>query len=106
MGLQERVGVRGHSAALVAVNYANPTPVSRRGGKYFPNDFYLGGKAVWPCGLKAGSFPTTSPRPDHDALANAPAMMWIVRLALRRPYTFTVCAIMIVLLGIVTIFRM
>ena len=33
-------------------------------------------------------------------------MMWIVRLALRRPYTFTVTAIMIVLLGIVTIFRM
>jgi len=33
-------------------------------------------------------------------------MMWIVRLALRRPYTFTVGAIMIVLLGIVTIFRM
>ncbi len=33
-------------------------------------------------------------------------MMWIVRLALRRPYTFTVCAIMIVLLGIVTVFRM
>ena len=32
--------------------------------------------------------------------------MWIVRLALRRPYTFTVCAIMIVLLGIVTLFRM
>jgi hypothetical protein len=32
--------------------------------------------------------------------------MWIVRLALRRPYTFTVAAIMIVLLGIVTIFRM
>ena len=33
-------------------------------------------------------------------------MMWIVRLALRRPYTFTVAAIMIVILGIVTIFRM
>ncbi len=33
-------------------------------------------------------------------------MMWIVRLALRRPYTFTVGAIMIVILGIVTIFRM
>src|SRR3984957_14498201 len=32
--------------------------------------------------------------------------MWIVRLALRRPYTFTVMAIMIVLLGIVTISRM
>jgi len=32
--------------------------------------------------------------------------MWIVRLALRRPYTFTVMAIMIVLLGIVTIARM
>ena len=32
--------------------------------------------------------------------------MWIVRLALRRPYTFTVMAILIVLLGIVTIARM
>jgi CzcA family heavy metal efflux pump len=32
--------------------------------------------------------------------------MWIVALALRRPYTFTVMAIMIVLMGIVTIKRM
>jgi multidrug efflux pump subunit AcrB len=32
--------------------------------------------------------------------------MWIVRLALRRPYTFTVMAILIVLMGIVTIMRM
>src|SRR5437773_274602 len=32
--------------------------------------------------------------------------MWIVRLALRRPYTFTVVAILIVLMGIVTISRM
>jgi multidrug efflux pump subunit AcrB len=32
--------------------------------------------------------------------------MWIVALALRRPYTFTVMAILIVLLGIVTISRM
>ncbi|MDB6153937.1 MAG: AcrB/AcrD/AcrF family multidrug efflux protein [Chthoniobacteraceae bacterium] len=32
--------------------------------------------------------------------------MWIVRLALRRPYSFTVMAILIVLLGIVTISRM
>src|SRR6266513_1991865 len=32
--------------------------------------------------------------------------MWIVRLALRRPYTFTVMAILIVLIGIVTITRM
>jgi len=32
--------------------------------------------------------------------------MWIVALALRRPYTFTVMAIMIVLLGVVTISRM
>jgi multidrug efflux pump subunit AcrB len=32
--------------------------------------------------------------------------MWIVRLALRRPYTFTVMAILIVLVGIVTITRM
>src|ERR1700709_1051552 len=32
--------------------------------------------------------------------------MWIVRLALRLPYTFTVMAILIVLLGVVTITRM
>src|SRR5213082_2024000 len=32
--------------------------------------------------------------------------MWIVRLALRRPYTFTVVAILVVLMGIVTISRM
>jgi multidrug efflux pump subunit AcrB len=32
--------------------------------------------------------------------------MWIVRLALRRPYTFTVLAILLVLMGIVTIARM
>jgi len=32
--------------------------------------------------------------------------MWIVRLALRRPYTFTVVAILLVLMGIVTIARM
>lgn len=32
--------------------------------------------------------------------------MWIVRLALRRPYTFTIMAIMIVLMGFVTIARM
>jgi multidrug efflux pump subunit AcrB len=32
--------------------------------------------------------------------------MWIVRLALNRPYTFVVIALMIILLGIVAIFRM
>ena len=32
--------------------------------------------------------------------------MWLVRLALRRPYTFTIMAMLIVLLGIVTIARM
>src|SRR6266705_617666 len=32
--------------------------------------------------------------------------MWIVRLALRRPYTFTVLAMLLVLMGIVTIARM
>src|SRR5580698_1152906 len=32
--------------------------------------------------------------------------MWIVRLALRRPYTFTVMAILLVLMGVVTIARM
>jgi len=32
--------------------------------------------------------------------------MWIVRLALRRPYTFVVMALVIILLGIITIGRM
>src|SRR5215475_13769783 len=32
--------------------------------------------------------------------------MWIVRLALRRPYTFVVASMLIVLLGVVTILRM
>ena len=31
--------------------------------------------------------------------------MWIVRLALRRPYTFVIAALLIVLLGVVTIAR-
>src|SRR6266567_3098293 len=31
--------------------------------------------------------------------------MWIVRLALRRPYSFTVMAILIVLVGVITISR-
>jgi multidrug efflux pump subunit AcrB len=32
--------------------------------------------------------------------------MWIVRLALRRPYTFVVMSMLIVILGVATIFRM
>jgi multidrug efflux pump subunit AcrB len=32
--------------------------------------------------------------------------MWIVRLALRRPYTFVVAAMLVIILGIVTIVRM
>ncbi|MBV9388816.1 MAG: efflux RND transporter permease subunit, partial [Chroococcidiopsidaceae cyanobacterium CP_BM_ER_R8_30] len=32
-------------------------------------------------------------------------MMWIVRVALRLPYTFAILAVMIVLLGVLTIFR-
>jgi multidrug efflux pump subunit AcrB len=32
--------------------------------------------------------------------------MWIVRLALRRPYTFVVVALLIVVLGLVSIARM
>src|SRR3954463_7358629 len=31
--------------------------------------------------------------------------MWIVRLALRRPYTFVVAAMLVMILGVVTIFR-
>ena len=32
--------------------------------------------------------------------------MWIVQLALRRPYTFIVLAMLIVLMGVATILRM
>src|SRR5260370_8614994 len=32
--------------------------------------------------------------------------MWIVRLALRRPYTFVVLAMLIVLMGVMTVLRM
>ena len=32
--------------------------------------------------------------------------MWIVQLALRRPYTFVVAALALLLLGVVTISRM
>ena len=31
--------------------------------------------------------------------------MWIVKLALRRPYTFTVVAILILIMGVIAIFR-
>ena len=33
-------------------------------------------------------------------------MMWIVRLALSRPYTFAIAALLIVILGVLSIFRM
>jgi len=32
--------------------------------------------------------------------------MWIVRLALRRPYTFVVMSMVIVILGVLAVFRM
>src|SRR5579863_4154932 len=32
--------------------------------------------------------------------------MWIVRLALRRPYTFVVAAMLVAILGVLTILRM
>src|SRR3954467_11471034 len=32
--------------------------------------------------------------------------MWIVRIALKRPYTFVVMSMLIVILGVATIFRM
>ena len=31
--------------------------------------------------------------------------MWIVKLALRRPYTFTVVSILILIMGVIAIFR-
>jgi multidrug efflux pump subunit AcrB len=31
--------------------------------------------------------------------------MWIVRLALRRPYTFVVVAMLVLILGVLTIFK-
>src|SRR5665213_2892443 len=33
-------------------------------------------------------------------------MMWLVRMALKRPYTFVVMSMLIVILGVVTISRM
>src|SRR5580698_9158930 len=33
-------------------------------------------------------------------------MMWLVRMALKRPYTFVVMSMLIVILGVVTILRM
>jgi multidrug efflux pump subunit AcrB len=32
--------------------------------------------------------------------------MWIVRLALRRPYTFVVASMLVVILGVLSILRM
>src|SRR5205085_7050153 len=45
-----------------------------------------------------------SPRSEPNA-RRSNSNMWIVRLALRRPYTFVVAAIVLVLLGVVTILR-
>src|SRR2546423_3714514 len=47
-------------------------------------------------------------KPDHDfdSSGKQSCSMWIVRLALRRPYTFVVMAMAIALLGIVAIMRM
>lgn len=42
---------------------------------------------------------------DADRLPNPIAPMWIVALALRRPYTFTVFAILILIAGVVAIIR-
>jgi len=33
-------------------------------------------------------------------------MMWLVRMALKRPYTFVVMSMLIVILGVITILRM
>src|SRR5580658_3679238 len=41
----------------------------------------------------------------HPARKSAP-MMWLVRLALKRPYTFVVMSMLIALLGAITILRM
>src|SRR3981081_3437425 len=38
--------------------------------------------------------------------AEGPVPMWIVQLALRRPYTFVVLAMLIVLMGVLEILRM
>src|SRR6202022_4007395 len=43
---------------------------------------------------------------SHRRAAQELRPMWIVRLALRRPYTFVVLAMLIVLMGVLTIQRM
>src|SRR5207249_10775173 len=47
------------------------------------------------------SRPPRKDRTNYKATA-----MWIVRLALRRPYTFVVCAMLVMILGIIQILRM
>src|SRR5713226_2409967 len=44
-------------------------------------------------------------RPRPDGKNGGPRIMWIVRVALRRPYTFVVLAILILILGTLAIFR-
>src|ERR1035438_9072462 len=39
-------------------------------------------------------------------IESRPAMMWLVRMALKRPYTFVVMAMLIIVLGGLTIARM
>src|SRR5207245_11784902 len=45
-------------------------------------------------------------RHTHDRPLRAGETMWIVRLALRRTYTFVVVALLIAVLGAVSIYRM
>src|SRR6202171_5893590 len=73
-------------------------------------------------GSRAGHLPLHRPRHRNEKLGPSapPALvprshrraaqelrpMWIVRLALRRPYTFVVLAMLIVLMGVMTVLRM
>src|ERR1700712_1802677 len=52
------------------------------------------------------TFGSDASAPVAHYLGSDCANMWIVRLALRRPYTFVVVAMLIAVLGAVSIYRM
>jgi multidrug efflux pump subunit AcrB len=75
------------------------SPIAKKTSRAFPP-----GIGVRQC-LTAG-IPNVAICGQGSFAERIPNSMWIVRLALRRPYTFTVMAILIVLVGVVTIARM
>ena len=57
--------------------------------------------------MPAFSFPINTKFTDQSAASHIDqeAFMWIVALALRRPYTFVVVALLLLILGPIVIFR-